>query len=301
MYSSFEDIFQEAKKQTPKKVAVVMAADPDLLEAISEAMKMNLIQPILIGPKEKILDIIKKWEREVEIIDCLAEDEAARKGVELIRDNKASMIMKGKIKTGTFLKAIVDKKSGVSGGNILSHVLVFEKDNRLRIITDGGMIIAPDLKEKISIINNSVRVAISLGRKTPKVAPICAVETVNDSMEATLDAALLAKMNSRKQIKDCIIDGPLALDNALSKKAAEHKGIKSDVAGDADILLVPDIEAGNILGKSVYYIAGCECAGMIAGPLCPVIMLSRADSPKTRLNSIALAMVCAKEGETDGK
>jgi len=296
MYSSFNDIFQQAKKQQPKKIAVVMAADEELLDAISQAMNMNLVSPILIGPEKNLKELTHSWDKEVEMVDCEDEAEAAFKGVSLIRENKASMIMKGKIKTGTFLKAVVDKENGVSGGNILSHVLVFEKDERLRIITDGGMIIAPDLKEKVSIVNNSVRVAEALGVKTPKVAPICAVETVNESMKATLDAALLAKMNSRKQIKGCIIDGPLALDNALSRKAARHKGIISDVAGDADILLVPDIEAGNILGKSVYHIAGCECAGMIAGPLCPVIMLSRVDSAKTRLNSIALAMVCAAEG-----
>ena len=299
MYSSFNDIFEQAKKHKPKKVAVVMAADRELLDAIEQAMDMNLVSPILIGPKERLEALTEDWDKDLDIIDCEDEAQAAVKGVSLIREKKAAMIMKGKIKTGTVLKAIVDKENGVSGGNILSHVLVFEKDDRLRIITDGGMIISPDIKEKISIVNNSVRVARSLGIELPKVAPVCAVETVNEAMQATCDAALLAKMNSRKQIKDCIIDGPLALDNALSKKAAEHKGIESDVAGDADILLVPDIEAGNILGKSVYYIAGCECAGMIAGPLCPVIMLSRADSVSTRLNSIALAMVCANEGATD--
>jgi phosphate butyryltransferase len=295
MYCNFSELIEQASKKTPRKVAVVMAEDTEVIEACKIAFEKGIITPVFIGNSEKIKISGGDFEGS-EIIHCDSEEQAASKAVELASSDSVHMLMKGKVKTSTFLKAIVNKEKGLTGGNILSHILVFEKENRLRIVTDGGMITYPDISQKIKITENAVKVMRSLGVKTPKVAPICAVETVNTAMQATIDAAELSKMADRKQIKDCIIDGPLALDNAVSVEAAEHKGIYSDVAGKADILLMPDIEAGNIFGKSLIYFAACESGGIIAGAKVPVIMLSRADNRKTKLNSIALAMICSQEG-----
>jgi phosphotransacetylase len=198
--------------------------------------------------------------------------------------------MKGMLNTADLLKAVLNKEIGLKKEELLSHVMVYDVPtyHKLILLTDGGMVTYPELKDKVLIINNAVKVAKALNIANPKVAPICAVETVNSSMQATIDASLLSQMNKRGQIKGCIIDGPLALDNAISKEAAEHKGIVSEVAGDADILLVPNIESGNFLGKSLTYFAKAENAGIIMGAKCPVVLVSRADSAKSKLYSIAL-------------
>lgn len=292
MYNNFDELIKQASKKQSRKVAVVMAEDTEVIEACKAAFQKNIVIPVFIGDKQKIKDFGGDFEG-AEIIHVQSEEQAAMKAVELASENSVHMIMKGKLSTSTFLKAIVNKEKNLTDGNILSHILVFEKNNKLRIVTDGGMITYPDIMQKVKITENAVKVMIALGVKKPKVAPICAVETVNPAMQATIDAAQLSKMSDRNQIKNCIIDGPLALDNAISKEAAEHKGIISEVAGNADILLVPDIEVGNILGKSLLYFAKCESGGIIAGAKVPIIMLSRADNRKTKLNSIALAMMCS--------
>ena len=297
MLNTFDDLIKQAQQMGAKnKVAVVMGADSEVIEACREAYEKNMVIPIFIDNVEKIKELGGDFEG-AEIIEASSEVEAAKIGVELVTKNQAQMLMKGKIKTSTFLKAVVNKETGITGKNILSHILMFESYNKLRMVTDGGMIINPDLNQKISIIENAVSIFRNVGVEKPKVAVIGAVETVNPDMSATCDAALLSKSNDRHQIKNCIIDGPLALDNAVSEEAAKHKGIVSPVAGNADILLVPDIEAGNILGKSIIYFAKCECGGIIAGAKAPVIMLSRADTSKTKLNSIALAIVASKRGD----
>ena len=201
--------------------------------------------------------------------------------------------MKGLIGTASLLKAVLNKEAELRTNNLLSHVMIYDVPtyHKLLFLTDGGMVPYPELKDKIGIINNSVSVAKSLGIDTPKVAPICAVEVVNPSMQATIDASTLSTMNRRGQIKGCIIDGPLALDNAISKEAAKHKGIVSEVAGEADILLVPNIESGNFLGKSLTYFAKAESAGVIIGAKCPIVLVSRADSFKSKLYSIALGSI----------
>ncbi|MPM46116.1 Phosphate acetyltransferase [bioreactor metagenome] len=220
-------------------------------------------------------------------------NKAAAKAVELVSKGEAQFLMKGILGTADLLKAVLNKEAGLKTSNLLSHVMIYEVPtyHKLLFLTDGGMVPYPELKDKIGIINNAVKVAHSLQIEKPMVAPICAVEVVNPSMQATLDAAALATMNKRGQIKGCIIDGPLALDNAISKEAAHHKGIVSEVAGETDILLVPNIEAGNFLGKSLTYFAQAESAGVIVGAKCPVVLVSRADSAKSKLYSIALGAV----------
>jgi len=203
------------------------------------------------------------------------------------------IVMKGLVSTSIVLKAILDKEIGLRTGNVLSHVAVFEIEgyDRLFIITDAAMNIAPDLQQKAQIIENSVQVAKALDMDLPKVALICAVEKVNSKMQATLDAEELVKMEHEGKITDCELGGPFALDNAISIEAAKHKGIDDPIAGNADILMVPYIEAGNVLYKSIVYFAKARNAGIVVGAKAPIVLTSRADSHEAKLNSIALGVL----------
>lgn len=294
---NFEEMYNHVKKLKPKTVSVAQAADEDVLEAIKEASLKGIIKGILVGDKEKIERIaysISMPLKEHEIIDVKDNLQACRMAVKLVSEGKADMLMKGLVQTADILKIVLDKEIGLRSGRTLSHVAVFESPyNRLILLTDAAMNIAPDLKAKIDIILNAVDVAREIGIDAPKVAVLGAVETVNTDMQATLDAAVLSKMSERGQIKGVIIDGPLALDNALSIEAARHKGIISPVAGNADILLVPDIEAGNMLYKSITYIAERKIAGIIMGAKKPIILTSRSDSSESKFNSIMLAAIAA--------
>lgn len=233
----------------------------------------------------------------VEVIAAMSNAEAAELSVKALRNGEADVLMKGNIPTANILKAVLNKEWGLRKGSVLSHVAAFEVPNydRLIFVTDAAMNIAPDVTQKAAIIQNTVEVAQAIGIDLPKVAPIAAVEVVNPAMQATIDAAMLTQMNRRGQIKDCIVDGPLALDNAVSQIAAEHKGIVSDVAGKADILLVPTIEAGNVLYKSLVYFADAKVGAMIAGAKAPVVLTSRADSAETKVYSLALAVATASK------
>ncbi|HQG02518.1 MAG TPA: bifunctional enoyl-CoA hydratase/phosphate acetyltransferase, partial [Fervidobacterium sp.] len=229
---------------------------------------------------------------EYPIVDCRTDEESSKWAVKYVVDGKAHIVMKGLVKTSTLLKAVLDKEYGLRTERLLSHITLLEVPgiNRLIFLTDGGMVIRPTLEQKVQIIENAVNVAKKLGYEMPKVGIIAAVETVNPDMPETLEAALIAKMNERGQIKGCKIDGPLGIDNALSVYAAEVKGIKGEVAGHADILVVPDIHSGNFLGKSAVYFANGRIAGIIAGAKAPVIVISRADTSDSKFVSIALAM-----------
>lgn len=293
MIKRLVELFDLAKVKEKRTISVAAAQDKDVLEAVTEAVKMGIIHAILVGDEEKIISIAEKENYTLEglkIIDEKDVKKAAVKAVQLVSDGKAHFIMKGMLGTSDLLKAVLSKEANLKKEELLSHVMVYETENyhKLIMLTDGGMVPYPELKEKIQIINNAVKLCSSLGIENPKIAPICAVEVVNPAMQATIDASVLSQMNKRGQINGCIIDGPLALDNAISKKAALHKGIISDVAGDADILLVPNIESGNFLGKSLTYFAKAENAGVIIGAKCPVVLVSRADSSKSKLYSIAL-------------
>lgn len=299
MIKSFDEIIGKVKSQAIKTVAVAVAQDEPVLEAIRDAKKNGIANAILVGDKEEIITIGKKIGMNMDdfqIIDEKNVNAAALTAVKLVSSGKADMMMKGLIDTATFLRAVLNKEVGLRTGKQMSHIAVFEIPgyDRLMFLTDAAFNMYPELKEKVDIINNAVMVAKAVGVETPKVAPICAVEVVNPAMQATLDAAMLSKMNERGQIKGCIIDGPLALDNALSEEAAHHKKISGPVAGKADILLMANIEAGNAMYKCLTYTTESKSGGLLAGAAAPVIVTSRADSPESKMNSIALAALVAE-------
>lgn len=287
--------FIEISKQKPKKkIAVAAAEDEPVLLAVSKAVDSGIVEPILVGNESKIKEISDSIGFDISGIGIVEENnpaESARKCVELIRDGGAQIIMKGMVATADYLRAILSKENGLRKGSLLSHVGFFELEAypKLIALTDAAQNIAPDLQEKVGIIRNSIDMFHRLGVENPRIALLAAVETVNPKMPATLDAAALVQMNRRKQLKGCTIDGPLAFDNAISKEAAHHKGIESDVAGDADLLFTPNIEVGNVLYKSFTYFAKATVAAVILGAAVPVVLTSRADSDRSKFMSIALA------------
>ncbi|MGA2298988.1 MAG: bifunctional enoyl-CoA hydratase/phosphate acetyltransferase [FCB group bacterium] len=295
MFLKSLNTFIEIASQKPKKKIVVAAAeDEPVMEAVFAASKDGIVAPILIGDKNKIEYVAKNINfslKNIEIIEEKIPAIACKKAVELIRQNKAHILMKGLVGTADFLKAVLDKENGLRNGNLLSHIGFFETSyyHKLLAVTDAAQNIAPTLEEKVSIIENSIDLFHRLGIDTPKIAVIGAVETISPKMITTIDAALLTMMNKRKQIIGCIIDGPLAFDNAVSLEAAKHKGIVSEVSGDVDLLLAPDIEAGNILYKSLTYFGGATVAALILGATVPIVLTSRSDSERSKLMSIALA------------
>lgn len=293
MIKRLEELLNLAKTKQKKTIAVAAAHDKEVLESVTEAVRLGIVDVVLVGDKAKIISIAEEESlciENMEIIDEADAKRAAAKAVELVSAGKANYLMKGMMNTSDLLKAVLNKEVGLKKEELLSHVMVYDVPSyhKLLLLTDGGMVSYPELSDKVHIIKNAVKVAKALEIDNPKVAPICAVEVVNPSMQATVDASVLSQMNKRGQIKGCLIDGPLALDNAISREAAEHKGILSEVAGNADILLVPNIESGNFLGKSLTYFAKAENAGVIMGAKCPVVLVSRADSAKSKLYSIAL-------------
>jgi phosphate butyryltransferase len=294
MITKIENILNIVKQKENKKIAVVCAHDLEVIEASFYAKKENIADAILLGDKEKIHEIAKENSIDIsnfEIIDIKDETECALEAVKLVSSKKASMLMKGLISTSGFLKAVLNKEFGLRTGNLLSHFTIFEieKYHKLLALTDAAINITPDLNAKISMINNSVSILKKLEIETPYIAAVCAVETVNEQMPCTLEAALLAKMNERGQIKNCIIDGPLGFDNAISKEAAKIKKINSKVAGDADLLLFPNIESANVTYKTLSFLTNSKNASIVAGAKAPIILTSRSESWETKLNSIALA------------
>ncbi|OFI05776.1 phosphate acetyltransferase [Clostridium acetireducens DSM 10703] len=296
MVTRLKELASILEKKHKKTLAVAVAQDKDVLKAVFKAVELNIIDAILVGDKEEIINICNENglnEINVVIVDEKDKLKATAKAVELVSKGKAQFIMKGMIGTAPLLKAVLNKEAGLRGNNLLSHVMIYDVPSyhKLLFLTDGGMVTYPDLDEKVGIIKNTLKVTKALGIEKPKIAPVCAVEVVNSSMQDTIDAASLTLMNKRGQIKDCIIEGPLGLDNAISKEAAEHKGIDSKIAGDVDVLLVPNIVAGNFLGKGMSYFAGAENAGVIMGAKCPIVLVSRADSAKSKLYAIALGSI----------
>lgn len=298
MIKNFDQIMQIARERGPKTVSVACAQDVEVLLAIDAAKKEGIVDAILVGDKERIETIAKDNNIDVskfEIVDIKDMTEASRKAVELVSSGKAHMVMKGLVDTSIILKAVLDKEIGLKTGKVLSHVAVFDIQgyDRLFTVSDAAMNIAPDLDTKKQIIDNAVGVAQALDNKVPKVAVICAKEKVNPKMPDTIDARELQRMNEEGIIKKCIVAGPFALDNAVSVEAAKLKGINHPVAGKADILLLPDIEAGNVLYKSMVYFAPSKNAGLIVGAKAPIVLTSRADTEETKLYSIALGVLCA--------
>lgn len=299
---TLQSFIEQATRNPQKTVAVAAAEHLEVIDAVVEAVKLNLAKFTLFGNKQEILNIINEhypWlskHENIRIIHANSKDHAAESAVKNVKLHEADVLMKGNISTTTLLKAVLNKDHGLRNGNVLSHVAVFEIPgyNRLKIVTDAAMNIAPNLEQKVEIVKNAVTVAKWIGIECPKIAILAAVELVNPSMQATLDGAALAQMNKRGQIEDCLIDGPMALDNAISEFAAKQKGIISDVAGAADILLVPTIEVGNVLYKSLVYFANARVGAVIAGAKAPIVLTSRADNADSKLFSLALALCTGK-------
>ncbi|MEZ7893261.1 MAG: phosphate butyryltransferase [Candidatus Wallbacteria bacterium] len=298
MIKRLQELVKLAKEKGKKIVAVAAAHDEEVLEAINEAVKHDLLTPMLYGNKKKIEEIAKAKSIDLtgyQIENVENDKQAAELAVKAVSSGKANMIMKGLLSTSTYLGAILNKEWGLRTGSVLSHVMIFDSPiaEKVMALTDAAMNIAPDLKAKVSIVENAVSVMHKLGLEKPKVAMLAAVEVVNIDMPPTLDAAVIAKMSTLKQIKGAIVDGPFALDNAISVEAAKIKGIESPVAGHADILVTPDIEAGNVLYKSISYFAKSKLAAIIVGAKAPIILTSRSDSHESKFLSVALAAATA--------
>ncbi len=298
MIKNFDDVIRKAKERGPLTIAVAVAEDRHVLEAVWKGKKLGILNAYLVGNEIEICKIAEEVEMDLSqftIIDKEDPVEAAREAVTLVSSGKAQVLMKGLVDTSIIMKAVLDKEIGLRGDSILSHVAVFEVKGfeKLFYVTDAAMNIAPTLEEKVKIIENCVEVAHSLDVKKPRVGIICAVEKVNKKMEATLHAEELVKMNENGEIKNCTIGGPFALDNAISKEAALIKKIDHPVAGNAEVLVAPDIEAGNILYKSLAFFAKAKNAGIIVGARAPIVLTSRSDSREAKLYSIALGVMIA--------
>ena len=297
---SMDEIKQKALSSEKQTIAVAAAEDKRVLEAIKETVQLGLADFVLIGNAGKIISISASIDfdlTKVKLIDGKTPRRSAEIAVNIIRMHDADILMKGMLHTGDLLKLVLDKEKGLRTGNILSLATVFEISayHKLLVLTDAGVNLLPDVTEKVQILENAVKVCHVLGIPFPKVAILSAVEKVNPLMGSTTDAAILSKMAERGQIKGMIIDGPLSMDTAISRDAALKKGISSQVTGDPDLLLVPNIEAGNILYKSLIYLAEARNAGVILGAKVPIITTSRADSTDAKLNSIALALLMSDQ------
>jgi len=299
MLQKLEDLRGIVANEPIKKLVLAAAQDQHSLSAVLRAWKDGIIEPILIGDKEEIQNISSSNGYDITGLRIIHEPDtemAVEMAVKMVSSKQADVLMKGKVGTSTLLKCVLNKEWGLRTGHLLSHIALFEVDtyHKLIAVTDVAMNIAPNLQDKIAIINNSISCLHKLGIPMPKVAVLGAVEMVNENMEATLDAALLSKMNQRDQIKGCLIDGPLAFDNAISLESAQHKNIRSEVAGDTDLLLMPDIEVGNVLYKSLVFFAKAKVASVILGALAPIVLTSRSDSEQAKYDSILLAAAASK-------
>jgi phosphate butyryltransferase len=282
-----------------RKLVLAAAQDQQSLGAVLKAQSKNIIEPILVGDRQGIESICEENNFDISGLVIVHEPDPEKATISAVRmasSGEADILMKGKIGTATILKGVLNKEWGLRTGNLLSHIALFEVATYHKVIavTDVAMNIAPNLQEKIAILNNSVACLNKLGYIMPKVAVLGAVEMVNENMEATLDAALLSKMNQRDQIRNCIIDGPLAFDNAVSIDSARQKGIRSEVAGDTDLLLMPNIEVGNVLYKSLVFFAQAKVASIILGATVPIVLTSRSDSEQAKFDSILLAAAASR-------
>lgn len=298
MSKSFEELISKANQKTLKKVSVSNAQDEPVLQAVKAAKEQNIATAILVGDEAKIREIAASIDMDLtdfEIINEPDTETAALKAVELVHNGKADILLKGLLETKTFLKSVLNKEVGLRTGKMLSHVCVFEIEgiNRLLFFTDVAFNTYPTLADKVNIINNAVEVAHACGIECPKIAPLCAVETVNPKMQPTVDADNLTKMYEGGDFKGCQIYGPLSMDLAIDPEAAVHKGVTNPVAGHADILLFPNIDAGNITYKILVRTAKVKIGNVLVGTSAPVVLTSRSDDFETKLNSIALATVIA--------
>jgi phosphate butyryltransferase len=294
MIKNLKSIIEEAKKGGRKTFVVAGAEEKTILDAVQTAQAMGLLDPVLIGNRDRIEILAKASGIDlsgITVKDCRSDDEIASSAAEMVHSGRADVLMKGKVDSPTLLKAVLDKKFGFRTDHLLSHIALLEIPNyqKLLLITDGGMIIHPTLEQKIGILKNALGLIRKLGIDRPKAAILAAFEKVNPEMPETEDAVQLTELTKKGVFGDAYVEGPMALDIAASPESARIKGVKSVVSGDPDIFLVPNIACGNILAKGLVYFAGAQIAGLIIGANKPIVLLSRADSVQTRINSIALA------------
>jgi phosphotransacetylase len=294
----YERLLERCSSLSAVPTAVAYPCEESALLGALQAGQMGLIEPILVGPRAEIEEVARQSRVDLsrtQIVDAPEGRASAARAVELVRQGQAELLMKGSLHTDELLGAVVARETGLRTGRRLSHVFIMDVPtyHKVLTVTDAAINIAPTLEEKVDICQNAIDLVISLGVEHPKLAILAAVESVNSKMPATLDAAALCKMADRKQIRGASLDGPLAFDNAISADAARIKGIESAVAGDPDILLAPDLEAGNILAKLLTFLANADSAGLVLGAKVPVILTSRADSVRSRIASCAVGVLAA--------
>lgn len=299
MIRNMKELLEEARKGEPGRLAVAVAQDSFVLDAVVQAAELGVVAPILVGDREQIEQVLvdlKADPRAYRIIDEADKTEACMIAARLVRDGEADFLMKGIVDTAVIMRAILNRDNGLRTGRMISDVLALEIEgyDHLFLVTDPAMSIAPTLPQKADLVRNAVDIAHALGNDNPKVAVLAAVEKVNEKMPCTVDAAELQAMNERGEIEGCVVQGPLQFDNAVSVEAAKHKGISGAVAGNADIMLVPDIEAGNMLVKAAEFFGHAKKAGVIVGAKAPVALTSRASSAESKLYTIAIARLVAR-------
>ena len=292
---SFEELRDKVKEAEKSTVVVIAAHDPHTLEAVLKTKEEGILDHILVGKKDEIIKIGKELGYDVDpsvIVNSDTDEDAVEKGIQIIKDGKADFIQKGILQTSTLLKGVVNKETGIRAGKSISHTALLDIPRYHKIIglTDGGMMTYPDLDQKRDIVDNAVSIFKGFGYEKPKVAVLCAVEVLNPKMPETVDAAELKKMNESGEIKDCVLEGPISVDLAMDKESAVIKKYKSPVAGDADILVAPDIAAGNLMSKALYVLGGARMAGMVVGAKCPIALNSRSASLEEKYYSL---LACA--------
>ncbi len=303
MFRTLDELVEAARARGPAPIAVAAGQDPDVIEALKRAGEIGLAEGIFVGHQQKILALAKAAGLEIPAARLIHEPDeaaAARRAIALVREGAASLLMKGKLNTAMLVRAVLDREAGLRTGRLLSQVIVFQVPgfDRLMVMTDAAINIAPTLEQKAEICRNAIEVAHAIGIARPNVAALCALEFVNQDMPATLDAAGLTMMNRRGQIAGAYVEGPVALDVPLSRFAAGRKGIESPLVENTDVFLAPDIEAANILYRAILYFAKGESGGIVVGARVPLILLSRAETPETKIRSIAIGMLVVAKRST---
>ena len=298
MFRSFDELLDAARARGPVSIAVAAAHDPDVIEALKRARELGLAEGILVGKGDEIRTLAREAGFDLPESQIVNEPDpaaAVRQAIALVREGRAGLLMKGKIATASLIRALLDKDAGLRTSRRLSQVVVFQVPGfeRLMLLTDAAINVAPTLADKAELCRNAIDVARAIGIEKPNIAALCALEMVNPEMPATVDAAALCAMNRRGQLPGCYIEGPIALDVPLSKFAAGRKRISSPVVENTDIFLAPDIEAANILYRAIVYFAKAESGGIVLGARVPLVLLSRAETPETKVRSIAIGVLTA--------
>lgn len=299
MYKNFAEVVEEAKKTGPYKICIAKAEDAELLKAVKMAQDMGFIHPVLVGEEAAISEICKELGMtDVEIVDASTDEDAVAKAVAHVKSGNSDILMKGLVNTSIYMRGILARETGMRTGNLISLVAVYEIEgyHKLLYCTDSGINTNPDLEAKKQILDNAIKAMNNMGIADPKVAALAANEMVNPKIQATVDADGLVKAVASGEVAKCTIEGPIAFDVAFSKYAAEHKGIDSSISGDVDLLVFPNIETGNVLGKSWLHFNNAKWAGIVLGASCPVILGSRSDTAEIKINAIALACLASNKG-----